>query len=121
MIGTNRTISWQVAELRLQLVRLAPVRRPPPSYRRHPSLRTRGTIIRGLPFLHFLLFGCALPPVAAFRDVSTTEAASNCLDASPSTGRDRLPERSELAGIREGAGAGVMENLWGDSKMKVLK
>jgi len=36
-------------------------------------------------------------------------AASNCLDASPSTGRDRLPEPSELAGAREGAGAGVMD------------
>ena len=37
------------------------------------------------------------------------KAASNCLDASPSTGRDRLPGPSELAGAMEGAGAGVME------------
>ena len=36
-------------------------------------------------------------------------AASNCLDASPNTGRNRLPEPSELADAREGAGAGVME------------
>ena len=35
--------------------------------------------------------------------------ASNCLDTSPNAGRDRLPEPSELAGAREGAGAGIME------------
>ena len=32
-----------------------------------------------------------------------------CLEASPSTGRDRLPEPSELAGAREDAGVAVME------------
>jgi len=36
-------------------------------------------------------------------------AASNCLDAILSTSRDRLPEPSELAGARKGAGAGVIE------------
>ena len=46
-----------------------------------------------------------LPP---FVTPAPLRAASNCLDASPSTGRDRLPEPSELAGAREGAGAGVI-------------
>jgi len=35
--------------------------------------------------------------------------ASNCLDASPNTGRNRLPEPSELEYAREGAGTGAME------------
>ena len=68
----------------------------------HPTpglpLRARGTTLRSLPFL------LSLPPVAAFRDASTTQCR-----LSPSTGRNRLPEPSELAGAREGAGAGVME------------
>ena len=85
---------------------------PPPS-------SSLNTIHRGLPLLHFLLFGCALPPVAAFRDASTT---SDCFDASPSAGRDRSREPSELACAREGAGAGIMEVPGSvvDSKMKAL-
>jgi len=55
-----------------------------------------------------------------FMTPAPLRAASNCLDASQSTGRDRLPEPSELAGAREGAGAGVIEVLEsvGGSKMK---
>ena len=34
---------------------------------------------------------------------------SLCFEASPSTGRDRLPEPSGLAGAREDAGVAVME------------
>ena len=47
-----------------------------------------------------------LPP---FVTPAPLKAASNCLDASPSTDRDRLPGPSELAGAMAGAGAGVME------------
>jgi len=47
-------------------------------------------------------------------------AASNYPDTRPSTGRDHLPELSELADAREGACAGVMEvpESAGDEKMK---
>ena len=60
-------------------------------------------------FLLLLLFGCAPPPVAAFRDPAPHRATSNCLDASTSTGLDCLPEPSGLVGAREGAGADVIE------------
>ena len=55
-----------------------------------------------------------------FMTPAPLRAASNCLDASQSTGHDHLPELSELAGAREGAGAGVIEVLEsvGGSKMK---
>ena len=73
-------------------------------------LRARGAILRGflflLPLLLLLLFGGAPPPVTAFRDARTTEGR---LEASPSTGRDRLTGPSELAGARKIAGAGIME------------
>jgi hypothetical protein len=52
---------------------------------------------RWLPFPLFLPFDCALSPVAVFRD------------ASPSMGRDRLPELSGLADARKGEGAGIMK------------
>ena len=47
-----------------------------------------------------------LPP---FVTPAPLRAASNRLEASPSTGRGRLPGLSELAGAMEGAGAGVIE------------
>ena len=45
-----------------------------------------------------------LPPLVTPAPLST---ASNCLDARPSTGRDRLLGPSELAGASTGAGAGL--------------
>ena len=55
-----------------------------------------------------------------FMTPAPLRATSNCLDTSQSTGHDRLPEPSELAGAREGVGAGVIEVLesMGGSKMK---
>jgi len=44
---------------------------PPPAAL---PLRARGTVLRPFSFtLTFTFLGCALPPVAAFRDASTTE------------------------------------------------
>ena len=56
--------------------------RPPPF---HLPLRARGTILRGHPFLLFLLlllFGWAWPPVVAFRGASTTTTAGRFRTAS---------------------------------------
>jgi len=84
----------------------------PPSSRRPPTppplFRLKGPSVTGsLPFsCPFFLF---VPPVSVFVTPAPLKPASNCLDASPCTGRDRLPEPSELAGAREGAGAGLME------------
>jgi len=47
--------------------------------------------------------------VPPFMTPGPLRATSNCLDSSPSTGRDHLPELSELAGTRDRAGARVIE------------
>ena len=87
-----------------------PERPPPSSYPRPPPFELRVHPLRN-PFPSILLFGCAHPPVATFRDGSTTSGPlSNCLDASPKTGRDRLPEPSELAGA---GGMDVPESVGG--------
>ena len=95
---------------------------PPPTLAL--PLRARGAILHGIPFLLFLLFGCALLPVAAFRDTSTTQGhleLPRC--ESKHQPRPSSPELSELAGAREGAGvgAGAMEvpESVGDSEMKM--
>ena len=61
-------------------------------------LRARGAILRGLPFLLFLLSAGrsrVFPPLLTPAPLRLT---LNCLDASPRTGRERFSEPSELAG-----------------------
>ena len=79
---------------------------PPPSL-----FELGGPSFAGSPSFSFSFSAARSRLWLPFVTPAPLRAASNCLDASPSTGRDRLPEPSELAGAREGAGAGVIEVL----------
>jgi len=72
-------------------------------------LRARGTISFSFSFSSFSFSAGCDRLLSPFVAPAPLRAASYCLDTSPSTGRDRLPELSEPAGARGDAGTGVIE------------